>query len=79
MLKESGRSLLEFGKLSEWDVEQHARSHLEEAAASDGCLHIATESLKMTTHTSSGCQKHSPERNSWFLPNQETSVLIAKV
>lgn len=53
-----------------------ARSHLEEAAAFDGHSCIATESLKMKTHTSSGYQRHCPERN---IPNQETSVIDTKV
>lgn len=56
-----------------------ARSHLEEAAAFDGHSCIATESLKMKTHTSSGYQRHCPERNPQFIPNQETSVIDTKV
>lgn len=56
-----------------------ARFHPEEAAASDGHSDIDTESLKMKTHTNSGCQRHCPERNPRFLPNQETSIINAKL
>lgn len=56
-----------------------ARSHPEEAAAFDGCSHIATESLKTKTRTGSGCQRHCQEGNPQFLPNQETSIISAKV
>lgn len=61
-----------------WEV-LSAKSHAEKAVASDGCSHTATKTLKTKTHASSGCQRHCPERNLWFLPHQEISIINGRV